>query len=145
MGWIFRCKGINLLDNRHDAEAFTQSAYYQHRLVHVLFFAFQAHSTCYLEVGKAINLCFTQEFFIESVDVSALQSLINVDDMLEFIEEPTVNLRQIMYLINGITLVHSLRNDEDTLVSRLTERCIKVGNLQLFVLNKAVHALSYHT
>ena len=57
--------------------------------------------------------------------------------MLEFIKEPTVNLRQIMYLINGITLVHSLRNDEDTLVSRLTERCIKVGNLQLFVLYKA--------
>ena len=65
--------------------------------------------------------------------------------MLQLLEEPLVNLGQIMNLINGVSLVHSLGDDEDTLVSRLAQSSVDVRNLKLLVLNEAVHALTDHT
>ena len=64
--------------------------------------------------------------------------------MLQLVEEPFVYLRKVMYLVDCITSVHSLRYDEYTLVSRFAKRCIDIFYLKFLILNKAVHALSYH-
>ena len=64
--------------------------------------------------------------------------------MLKFIQEPLVYLGQFMYLVNGITLVHRLGNDEHTLVRRFPQSSVDIGDLQFLVLYKAMHTLSYH-
>ena len=112
--------------------------------MHISYFLFQPDSTCYLEVGETINLCRTQQFLIQSVDIVLLQRLINIDDVFQFFQEPFVNLGEFMYLIYRVILVHSLRYDENTLVGRFTKSSIKVFYLELLILNKAMHALPNH-
>ena len=68
----------------------------------------QAHSTRYLEISKAVNLGCAKEFLVKSVDVALLHLFVYVDDVLEFLKEPLVNLREFMNLFNSIALVHSL-------------------------------------
>ena len=65
--------------------------------------------------------------------------------MLQLLKEPLVNLGKIVYLVYGIALVHSLRDDKHTLVGRLAQSCVDVFNLKFLVLNEAVHALTNHT
>ena len=74
-----------------------------------------------------------------------LQLLINVDDMLQLLQEPLVDLGQLVNTVDGVFgKMHRLRDDEDALVGRLAKSRINVGNLQLLVLYEAVHALAYH-
>ena len=98
-----------------------------------------------MEVSKPIDLGFAQKCCIERIDVLFLQLLIKINDMLELIEEPTVNLGQFVNLVYVVLRqVHRLRDDKDTLVRRLTQRCIDIWNLQLLVLHKSMHPLSNH-
>ena len=41
--------------------------------------------------------------------------------------------------------MHGLRDHEDTLVCRLAQGCVDIGNLQFLVLHESVHTLSDHT
>ena len=71
--------------------------------------------------------------------------LVNVNDVLEFIEEPAVYLGQFMNLVNVVLRqVHGLRDDKDTLVRRLAQCSINICNFQLLVLYKTVHPLANH-
>ena len=65
--------------------------------------------------------------------------------MLEFLEEPLVDLCKFVDLVNGVTLVHSLRDDEHTLVGRLAQSCVDIVNLKFLILYEAVHTLTNHT
>ena len=113
--------------------------------MHIVELLFQADSTSNLEVGKSVDLRFAQQVSIQGIDVLTLQTFVNIDDMFEFLQEPLVNLRQFMNLINGIFgQVHRLGNDEDTLVGRLAQGRIDIRNFQFLVLHIAVHALPYH-
>ena len=114
--------------------------------MHVSEFPLESHGTCYLEVSESIYLGLTQQLLIQYVDAGAsLQLLVNVYDMLQFLQEPLINLRQVVYLVDGIVLVHGLGDDEDTLVGRLAQCCIYVGYLQFLVLHEAMHALANHS
>ena len=62
----------------------------------------QSYGTGNLEIREAIDLGFAEQVGFKGVDVLLFQSLINIDDMLQLLEEPLVNLRQIVNLINGI-------------------------------------------
>ena len=64
--------------------------------------------------------------------------------MLQLLEEPLVDLCKFVNLVDGITLVHSLRDDKHTLVGRLAQSSIDIFNLKLLVLNEAVHTLTDH-
>jgi len=64
--------------------------------------------------------------------------------VLELLKEPFVNLCEFVYLVDGVSLMHCLRDYEDTLVGGFAQGDIDIINLQLFVLHKTVHALSYH-
>ncbi len=113
--------------------------------MHVVVFVLEAHGAGYLEVGEAVDLGLAQQVAVESVDVAFLQPLVDVDDVLELIEEPLVNLRQVVNLVDGVALVHGLGDNEHTLVGGVAQGLIDVGNLQFLVLHIAVHALANHT
>ena len=106
---IFCCKRINLLHNRQNAIRLSQVTHHQRSLVHVAHLLFKTHCAGNLEVGKAIHLCRSQQFLIQYVHTGAsLQGLVDVDDVLQFFQEPLVNLRELVYLVDGISLVHGL-------------------------------------
>ena len=69
--------------------------------------------------------------------------------MLEFpfpntLKMHSANLCQLMYLVYGIALVHSLRDNKHTLVGRLAQSCINILYFKLLVLYEAVHTLANH-
>ena len=74
-----------------------------------------------------------------------LQFLIHADDVLQTLQEPVVDLRQLMNALHGVAFVHRLRNRKDTLVRRGFQRGIEVLDMQFFILRKAVHPLPDHT
>ena len=65
--------------------------------------------------------------------------------MLQLLKEPLVNLGKIVYLVYGIALVHSLRDNKHTLVGRLAQSCVDILYLKFLVLNESVHTLANHT
>ena len=50
-----------------------------------------------------------------------------------------------MDLVDGVALMHSLRDDEHTLVGRLAQSCVDIVNLKFLILYEAVHTLTNHT
>ena len=70
---------------------------------------------------------------------------VGIVDINQLLEEPFVNLSEIVDLVYSITLLESLFNHENTLVCWFTKCSVYVVNLELFVFNKTVHALSNHT
>ena len=49
-----------------------------------------------------------------------------------------------MNLVYGVSRLHGLRDHEDALIGRLTERFIDVWHLKNFVFHKAMHTLTNH-
>ena len=138
-------QSVNLLHNGHDAIILAQAPQHHSSLVHVANLALQSNGAGYLEICKTINLGRTKQFLVQCVDIVCLQLLININNMLQLLQEPLVYLGQLMDLVYRITLVHSLRDDKDALVGWLAQGGIDIGNLQLLVFYKSVHALPYHT
>ena len=64
--------------------------------------------------------------------------------MLQLVEEPLVDFRQLVYLVYCVAAVHRLRYDEDAVVRRVAQGLVDVGYLEFLVLHEAVHALPYH-
>ena len=143
---ILSSQRVNLFHNGQDAELLAAITHQQHGLVHRSHLALHANGTGYLEVGEAIDLGLAQQISLQRVDILLLQTLIDINDMLQLLQEPAVNLRQFMNLVDIVFgQVHRLRDDEDTLIRRLTQSSIDVSNFQLLVLHEAVHALTNHT
>ena len=106
---IFRCEGIYLLNYWEDTPLLAQVSHLQHCLVHVGTLLFESDGTCYLEVGEAINLRRAQQVLVDRGNSLLLHSLINIDDMLQFLKEPTVNLGKFVNAIDIVLWqVHSL-------------------------------------
>ena len=141
---ILSCQGIDLLDNRQNVVALAQATHHEQSLVHIAKFPLQSYCTGNLEIGKTIDLCLTKQFTVERIDIATLQTLIDIDDVFQFIEKPLVNLCQVMDLIDSVTLMHGFRDNEDTLVGRFTKCLIDIIDFQLFILNIAMHALTDH-
>ena len=60
--------------------------------------------------------------------------------MAEFLKEPFVNLRYLVYLVDRIQFaLHSLGYNEDTFVRWVMKRCFYIFYLKLAVLYKAMH------
>ena len=70
--------------------------------MHVTALAFQSDGTCYLEVSKAIDLSLAQQRLFQCVDIVFLQFFVDINDMLQLLQEPLVNLRQRMNLVDVI-------------------------------------------
>ncbi len=76
---------------------------------------FQTYGTSYLEIGETIYLRTAEQLLVKGIDITLLHLLIDVDDVLQFLQEPLVDLGQVVNLIYGIALVHCLGYDEDAL------------------------------
>ena len=64
--------------------------------MHVAQLLLQAHGTSYLEVGETINLSGTEQILIKRIDVALLHRLVDVDDVLQLLQEPLVNLSKVV-------------------------------------------------
>ncbi len=143
---IFGCQCVNLLDHGNDAQALAVTAYIQDTVIHIFL---QTYGAGNLEVAEAIHLCTTQQVgrqvCQQRVVVAPLVQLdADVHDVHQLVEEPAVNLRQVMYVVNAVSRTQCLRDDQDALVRRLTQSLVYIGNLQLLVLREAVQPLPYH-
>ena len=145
LGRIFGSQGINLLDNWQDAHLLTYLSHLQNCLMHIGNLVFHTNGTSYLEISKTIYFRFPKQLRSERFELSLLQFLVNVDDMLQLIQEPFVYLCQLMNTVDIILWqMHRFRDYEDTLISRFAQSGIHIGNLQFLVLYETMHALSYH-
>ena len=145
LSWILSSQGINLLYYRQDAIVLAEATDDETRLGHIAHLLFQTYGTSYLEIGETIYLRTAEQLLVKGIDIALLHLLIDVDDVLQFLQEPLVDLGQVVNLIYGIALVHCLGYHEDTLICRLLQGSIDVLNLQLLVFYEAVHALANHT
>ena len=146
VGGILGGEGVYLLHGGHDAIVLSHGADGESGLGHAVEFLFESHGTGYLEIGEAIGFCLEQQLTVEGVHVVSLQVLVNVDDVLELMEEPAVNLGELVDALDVVVRkVHCLRDDEDALVGRLAEGLVDIGNAEFLVFHEAVHALPDHT
>ena len=98
-----------------------------------------------LEVAEALAFSFAQEVGRHQVDVVILfQFLIGTHYALELLEEPLVNLGEVVNLIDRIASPHCLGDDEHALVGRFAKSLVDVIDLNDLVLDKAMHTLADH-
>ncbi len=144
LGGIFCRKGVYLLHHRQDAQLLTTLAHGKHGIVHVQRLL-QTQGAGYLEVAEAIDLGLAQELGVERGEAAAFVKLVvKVADVLELVEEPLVYLRQVVDLVDGVTLAQGFGDDEDTLVRGFAQSRIDVLDFQLLILHETVHPLPYH-
>ena len=145
---IFGCKRIDLLDDGDDAQLLALGAHGKGFLVPSLHTLICEDEACDLEVGEALTLGTKQQLVRELIDSSDFaEALGGADDALELVEEPAVDLRQRMDLLDSISCVQCLTDGEDTRVGRCLECLIQLigGDLLRVVAYEAVHALPDHT
>ena len=145
LGRIFRGERIYLLDDRRDAPVFSVLANLQQSAFGV-FHLFLENGTGDLEVGETLHLGATHQFVGNLLNLRAgFQLVSRVDDIVELLEEPAVDFRQFVNLVDGVARAESLRDDEDAAVGRLAQGLVDVGDNQFFVLHESVHPLPNHT
>ena len=99
-----------------------------------------------LEVREAQTFCLTQDIFRQILDlIILLQHMAVVDDILQTLEEPRIDLGQLVDAIDAVTLLQSLGYGEDTQVGRVAQLFIQVLEGQVVVAHETVHALADHT
>ena len=145
---IFGGKRIDLLDDGGDAQLLALGAHGKGFLVPSLHSLICEDEACDLEVGEALTLGAKQELIRELIDSGYFaEALGGADDALELVEEPAVDLRQHMDLLDSISCVQCLTDGEDTRIGRCLESLIQLvsGDLLRVVAYEAVHALADHT
>ena len=71
--------------------------------------------------------------------------MLQIYNVLQALQEPDVNLCQLLNAFNGITLFQSLSDGEDTQISRISQLLIEIVELGVIVAHEAVHTLTDHT
>ena len=66
-----------------------------------------------------------------------MQLLGQVNNTLQTVQEPLVNLGKFIYALYCVTLTEGLADSEQTLIGRFLECLVKVSKLDAFVLNKS--------
>ena len=121
---IFRCEGVYLVDGRHDTELLAPLTYGETCLRHV-HIAFQTNGPSYLEVGESIDLGLAQQtdelwsleilYQFEGIHECGhvrelsepMQSAVDVDDVVQLLQEPSVDHRKLVDLFYAVSLVKS--------------------------------------
>ena len=143
--WMLAGNGRYALHGRQHAQFLTMAAHGKVFLFHVARGVLY-HEACYLEIREAEYLCLSQyigRHFLNGV--VCLKLVLVVNDILELTNEPWIYLCQLVYPVNGISLLECLRNGEYAQVGRVGELLVKVVELRMVVAHKAVHALSDHS
>jgi len=112
-------KGINSLDPRRDTKVLAASA-------DLIFSAVDGVGDLLVRETELLSL--EHKLLLDAVEGSDLLEFVGaVDDVLDLVEEPFVNLAQVVDLVNRVAFVkHSLANGEPAAVSRVLEDVINV-------------------
>ena len=136
--------GVDPLHGGQDAELFTASTYGQILLLHVALGL--QHEASNLEVTESKNLSLTHGRFVNLFQAAeSYQLMLEINDILQFAEEPGINLGQLVDAVDADALLQSLCYGKDTQVGGVSQLVLYILKLQSFVTYKAVHTLAYHT
>ena len=81
---------------------------YEHGEIHIHLVA-QSNGFRDLEVRETLDLGFAHQVLVNVLEsVCSFQLVVGFNDILEFLEEPTIDLCQFVQAIDGITLVERL-------------------------------------
>ena len=119
---IFGCQRIDLFHYRKDPHTLTIIANIKNSIFHI---TFVTDGTGNLEIRKTLNFSFTKQFVRQIgnlfVVISPTMQLFgSVHDIHQLLQEPFINLRQFVHLIDGVAGTKRFRNDKNTFVSRFT-------------------------
>ena len=106
------------------------------------------NESSYLEVREALPLGSQEELPVKvRYLLHCRQTIGGTDDALELVEEPSVDLRQLMDLVYSVAHAEGLTDSEDTRICRCLEGAIEFGGGDLLgiITYEAVHPLSDHT
>ena len=133
------------LHARHDALLLTILTNGQVLLLHVTTLGLQ-HEAGNLEVAESTTLHLQQQLVGQFLKlVVLLQLVLQVDNVLQALQEPDVDLREFLDTLDGITLFKGLSDGEDTQIGRISQLLIEVVELRVVVAHETVHALTNHT
>ena len=71
--------------------------------------------------------------------------MLEVYDMFESRDEPSINLCQVFNLLHAIAFFQSLSDGKDAEVGWVGKFLVEILELHMVVAHKSVHALPYHT
>ena len=140
----FGGEGVYLLDDRDNAERLSIFT----NLVHIGGdnSAVLPNRSLDLEIGEAFLLGKTEKFLRHILDlVVGVHILVGLDDVLQLVQEPFVDLGEIVDLIYSVAGTHCLGDHEYTLVGRLPESLLQVSDLEFLVADESVRSLTDHS
>ena len=133
------------LHGRKNVQLLAQCTNSEHLLLHVGILGLQ-YEAANLEVREAQYLSLAQYLgwnLLQSIIFRKLVLVIN--DILHALDEPRVNLGQLLDALDGVAFLQSLGNGEDTEVGRVGKLLIQVFELGVVVAYETVHSLTNHT
>ena len=142
---IFSCKCIYLFYMRNNTCLLATCTDNEDSFRHFHLFS-HAQSTSYLEIRESLQLGTAQKIIVNNIYIlTFLQFLISGIYIVQLLKKPLVYLRQFMNFVNRISLGKRLVNNKDTFVCRFFKRSFNVFYFQFLIIDKTVHALSYHS
>ena len=70
--------------------------------------------------------------------------MFQIYDMLQALQEPNINLSELLDMFHRVAFFQSLSNGEDTEIGRILQGVLKVIKLSVIVADKSMHALTNH-
>ena len=142
---MFRCYGVYTFHRRQNTFLLAVAADSQVLFLHVPAGWLQ-DETGYLEIREACLFHFKQQLvgnFLQRVIL--LQLMLQVNNMLQALQEPHINLGQFLNALHAVSLFQSLGNCEYTQVGRVLQFVIQVLELRVVVAHETMHTLSDHS
>ena len=115
----------------------------------VFHISFVPNGTGYLEIGESLHFRLAEQLVrhignLLVVIAPFVHLFRSVHDVLQFLQEPFVNLGQLMNLVYRVICTHGFADHEDALVRRLTKGFVHVFYNQFLILYETMHSLTNH-
>jgi len=142
---MLACHSRDALYGRKDVQFLALGTNCQHLLLHVGIFGLQ-YEAANLEVREAQYLSLAQYLGRNLLQSIIFRKLVLVIyDILHALDEPRINLGQLLDALDCVTFLQSLGDGEDTEVGRVRKFLIQVIKLGVVVAYETVHPLTNHT
>ena len=142
---MLACHGRDALHGRKDVQLLALGTNCEHLLLHVGILGLQ-YESANLEVRESQYLSLAQYLGWNLLQSIIFRKLVLVIyDILHALDEPRVNLGQLLDALDGVAFLQSLSDGEDTEVGRVGKLLIQVIELGVVVAYETVHSLTNHT
>ena len=133
------------LYGRQNVQLLTLGTNCQHLLLHVGVLSLQ-YEAANLEVREPQYFSLAQYLGRNLLQSIIFRKLVLVIyDILHALDEPRINLGQLLDALDGVTFLQSLGDGEDTEVGRVGKFLIQIIELGVVVAYETVHSLTNHT